>query len=212
MLNIKKAYERLKKEGANDFGIFGLLGNWQKESGLKGNNAQNCGNTSLKMTDAQYTKALDNGSITKDVFVNDHKFGFGLAQWTYPTRKAALYDFMKKNAKSFGDEMKQLEFAIKELKTNYKSVWNVLCTATTIKEASDAVLHKYEQPADQSAREENERCGYGEEHYKEFFKDKVWHCVQLGAFEYEENAKKLLKELQAKGYKDAFITTKPMES
>lgn len=166
-MSIKTLYDYFRKEGMNEFGAVGFLCNIGGESEFKANNAQNCGNKSLGMTDAEYTKALDNGSIPKDAFVNKHKWGYGLCQWTYPSRKAAFYDFMKKNASSFGDEMKQAEFIVKELKTSYKSVWNFLCNATSVREASDLVLKKYEQPADQGEGEQKRRFAYAERIYNE---------------------------------------------
>lgn len=39
-------------------------------------------------------------------------------------------------------------------------------------------------------------------------KEEVWYCVQVGAFDYPENAEKLLKNLKAKGF-DGYVTTKP---
>ena len=44
------------------------------------------------MTDAEYTAAVDSGSYTN--FVRDSA-GYGLAQWTYYSRKQALYDYAK---------------------------------------------------------------------------------------------------------------------
>jgi hypothetical protein len=50
------------------------------ESGLKPNNVQNSYESSLGMTDEEYTIAVDNGTYTN--FVND-AVGYGLAQWTF---------------------------------------------------------------------------------------------------------------------------------
>lgn len=45
----------------------------------------------------------------------------------------------------------QLEFLVKELKENYtSSVYNVLKNAKSVLEASNAVLLKFERPANQS--------------------------------------------------------------
>ncbi len=49
------------------------------------------------MTDTTYTAAVDSGSYTN--FVHDSA-GYGLAQWTYHSRKQALLDFARAAGKS----------------------------------------------------------------------------------------------------------------
>ena len=41
-----------------------------------------------------------------------------------------------------------MEFLAHQLSTSYKSVWTTLQTAKTVLEASNAVLLKFERPAD----------------------------------------------------------------
>lgn len=89
------------------------------------------------MADAEYTEMVDHGTYTN--FGGD-RAGYGLAQWTYPTRKAALLSFAKAAKKSIGDLEMQLDFLIKELSEGYKGVLAVLRTTTSVREASDAVL------------------------------------------------------------------------
>ena len=102
------------------------------------------------MTDAEYTAAVDAG--TYDNFVQD-KAGYGLAQWTYWSRKQNMLNYHKSKNKSIGDLTTQLEFLMKELTTNYTtSVLAVLKSATSVLEASNAVLLKFERPADQSEK------------------------------------------------------------
>lgn len=136
----------LKKEGFNNYGIAGLMGNLNAESGLRSNNLQDSYSRSLGLSDVEYTKRVDNGTYTN--FVKDSA-GYGLAQWTYWTRKQNLLNYAKSHNKSIGDLEMQLEFLIKELKENYtNSVYNVLKNAKSILEASNAVLLKFERPAD----------------------------------------------------------------
>ena len=40
-----------------------------------------------------------------------------------------------------------MEFLFHQLSTSFKPVWNTLLNATSIREASDAVLLKFERPA-----------------------------------------------------------------
>lgn len=84
MANDKIIWDFLKKEGFNDFGVAGLMGNLNAESGLRSNNLQDTYNRKLGLSDAQYTAQVDNGTYNN--FVKDAA-GYGLAQWTYWTRK-----------------------------------------------------------------------------------------------------------------------------
>ena len=97
------------------------------------------------MTDAEYTAAVDAGTYTN--FVND-KAGYGLAQWTYWSLKQDMLNYFKKKNKSIGDLETQMEFLAYQLSTSYKAVWTTLQTAKTVLEASNAVLLKFERPAD----------------------------------------------------------------
>lgn len=160
----EEMYAYFKTQGLNDYGVSGLMGNLYAESGLSANNLQNTGNSKLGMTDAEYTSAVDNGSY--DNFVKDG-YGFGLAQWTYYSRKQALLDFMKSAGVSVGHKKKQCEFLIKEL-AGYTSVLNVLKNATSVLEASNAVLTGFEKPADQSASVQTKRAGYGQTYYDKY--------------------------------------------
>lgn len=149
----------------NEFGVAGLWGNIYAESGGRSNNLQNAYETKLGYTDATYTTAVDNGSYTN--FVKDSA-GYGLAQWTYYTRKQALLDYAKNAKKSVGDYATQLAFIYKELSESYAAVLNTLKMAKTVKEASDAVLTQFEAPADMSDAVKAKRAGYGQEFYNKF--------------------------------------------
>lgn len=153
-------YHKLKAVIGNDFGVFGLMGNLMAESGLRANNLQNTYEKKLGMSDEEYTKAVDNGSYTN--FVRDSA-GYGLAQWTYWSRKENLLKYAKAYGCSIGDEDMQVDFLIGELMSRYTSVLNVLKSAKTIREASDCVLTKFERPADQSESVQKKRAAYGED-------------------------------------------------
>ena len=55
----------------------------------------------------------------------------------------------------------QLEFLVKELKESYATVYNALKTASSVLEASNPVLLKFERPANQSVSVQNLRASYG---------------------------------------------------
>lgn len=157
-------YQKLKAAIGNDYGVFGLMGNLMAESGLKANNLQNTYEKKLGMSDEEYTKAVDNGSYTN--FVRDSA-GYGLAQWTYWSRKENLLKYAKAYGCSIGDEDTQVDFLVGELMSGYTSVLNVLKNAKTIREASDCVLTKFERPADQSESVQVKRAAYGEDLMKQ---------------------------------------------
>ena len=152
-----------KRFGLNDFGIAGLMGNLYAESGLRPCNLQN--NARINMTDAEYTAAVDAGTYKN--FVSD-KAGYGLAQWTYSSRKQALLNFHKARNKSIGNLETQLDFLMEELATNYKSVLKVLKEATSLMEASNKVLLDFENPADKSDVVKKERASFGKVYYDKY--------------------------------------------
>lgn len=149
----------------NPYGVAGLMGNMQAESGLNPKNLQNSCEKKLGMTDEQYVQAVDNGTYKN--FVNDG-CGIGLVQWTYKTRKAALLEF--KGKKSIGDLEMQLDFLWKELSTSYKTVLERLKTSLSVREASDFVLTKFERPRDQSESVKAVRASYGQTFYDKYAK------------------------------------------
>jgi N-acetylmuramoyl-L-alanine amidase CwlA len=94
--------------------------------------------------------------------------GYGLAQWTYYTRKRALLQFAQSKKVSIGDLDMQLEFLVKELKESYVALYNYLKTATSVREASNMVLLKFEKPKDQSNTVKNLRSSYAQKYYTQF--------------------------------------------
>lgn len=164
MGNAKKIWDSLKSRGLNDFAVAGIMGNLYAESGLQPNNLQNSYQKSLGFTDESYTKEVDNGSY--DNFVKDCA-GYGLAQWTFWTRKQALLNYAKAYGSSIGDLTMQLGFLWQELQ-GYKGIMQVLKTATSVRAASDVILLQYERPRDQSEAVRKKRASYGQKFYNEY--------------------------------------------
>ena len=156
----KAIWDRLYAAIQNPYGVAGVMGNFMAESSLRANNLQNSYEKSLGMTDEQYTAAVDNGSYTN--FIQD-KAGYGLYQATYWSIKESLLNFAKANGKSIGDRDMQVDHFLKMMREEYSSIWKVLTTAKSVREASDAVLLKFERPADQSEAVQVKRAKYGEE-------------------------------------------------
>ena len=151
----------LKKKGLSDWGTAGLMGNLYAESGLKPTNLQNTYEKKLGLSDEDYTAQVDSG-IYHD-FVHDCA-GYGLAQWTFWSRKQNLLAFARNKGTSIGDLEMQMNFLWKELTTGYPALVEVLMSATTVQAASDAVLTQFERPADQSKRAKAKRASYGQKY------------------------------------------------
>ena len=161
----KVMWDYFKTTGLNDYGIAGIMGNLYAESALRPCNLQQTYEKSLGMTDAEYTASVDQGIYTN--FVQD-KAGYGLAQWTFWSLKQQMLDYFKMAGKSIGDGQTQMEFLVHQLKTSYKTVWNELVNATSVRAASDTMLLKFERPADQSEAVQVKRAGYGQSYYDKF--------------------------------------------
>ena len=168
--NARIIWDFLIKHIGNAYGVAGLMGNLYAESGLIANNLQNSHSKRFNMSDEEYTKAVDKGTYAN--FVRDSA-GYGLAQWTYWSRKQALKKYADSKGKSIGDLTMQLEFLLKELYGSYPAVMATLKKATSVLEASNAVLLKFERPADQSVQVQNKRASYGTKYFNQFANKKM---------------------------------------
>ena len=162
--NEEKIWNYLLGKGLTKAGAAGLMGNLYAESGLRPNNLQNSYEKSLGYTDESYTAAVDNGTYGN--FVKDSA-GYGLAQWTYWSRKQNMLNFHKAAKKSIGDLETQLDFLMKEL-SGYKSLFTLLKSTSSLQAASDAVLTRFERPADMSTAVKTKRAGYGQTYYDKY--------------------------------------------
>jgi hypothetical protein len=96
----KKIWDFLMNEIGNAYGVAGLMGNLYAESALRSNNLENTYEKKLGHSDVSYTEAVDKGTYFN--FIKDSA-GYGLAQWTYHTRKQGLLEYAEKANKSIGD-------------------------------------------------------------------------------------------------------------
>ena len=166
--NAEKIWNYLYSKIGNAYGVAGLMGNLYYESALKPKNLQNSYETKLGYTDDTYTAAVDDGSYSRASFKGDSA-GYGLAQWTYSTRKANMYDYIITSlGKSIGDLESQLKFLYKELSESYTGVLSVLKSATDVTTASTKVLTGYEKPANQGSSVQAKRAAKGQEYYDKY--------------------------------------------
>ena len=175
--------------GGNACGAAGLMGNLYAESALNPKNLQQSFEKKLGMTDDSYTKAVDSGAYAN--FVRDGA-GYGLAQWTYWSRKEALMGWARNAKASIGDLVMQLDFLSWEFRTNYSGVLDALRSAKSVQAASDAVLLHYERPKDQSEKVRAKRAGYGQRYYDTYAattkkESDTMATVKVGSARIDEN-------------------------
>ena len=151
----------------NEIGTAALMGNLQAESGMIPYRKQ--GDFSSGYTASiRYTDRVNDGTYTENQFVND-SIGYGLAQWTYYTRKQNLYDKWQNDGySSIGDVDLACDFLVWELQNGYSSVWSALVSATDLHTASDIVLVQFENPQDQSQAVKDYRASLGQTIYDQY--------------------------------------------
>lgn len=129
----------------NEVSVCAFMGNFYAESKItpnrrQGDNAIPIGQSSLK-----YTADVDDGTRTEYRFVHD-SIGYGLAQWTYYSRKQHLYDIEPLSTSSIGNVYRQLKLVKAEIYGN-KTAMDFLLGATDLHATSDWICKNYERPA-----------------------------------------------------------------
>lgn len=175
----KRAYQKFVAAGMTPEGACALIDNLEAESdGFYPNRVEYLCLRKLKesgknYTHESYTSAIDNGKISCEEFLHPLpgcQYGYGIAQWTSPDRKAGLWNLAHQKGVSIADEDMQIEFLLWELENNYQSVLKTLKTATSIRAASDVVLKKFESPADTSESVCAARATRGQKFYDSYAK------------------------------------------
>ena len=162
--NEKAIWNFLIGKGMNAYAAEGIMGNLYAESAFNPRNLQNSYEKKFGLTDEEYTAAVDAGTYTN--FAKDCA-GYGLAQWTYHTRKQGLLSKAKAAGKSVGDLNIQLSFLWEELQ-GYKKVIQQLKAAGSVAEAASAFMIGFERPADQSATAQKKRASYGQKYFDKY--------------------------------------------
>lgn len=170
MKDDKKVWDTLLNGIGNKIGVAAIMGNLRAESNLESTNVQNTYEGRYG-TDAQYTQRVDEGVYSREKFAHDSA-GYGLAQWTHWSRKAALWDYLKAvpGGRSIGDLEGQISFLLRELK-GYKSAWEAVTTGTNLETVTGIVLRQYERPADQSDANVRRRTAYAQRYLEEYGTD-----------------------------------------
>lgn len=145
--NAKYIFDALTEAGCTRQGAGGVLGNLEAESGIYPCRMQGDFQTGF-VRSQQYAQAAMTGDLSS--WAHD-AIGFGLAQWTYWTRKMELLSLAKNTNTFVGDLNLQVLFLIKELKRDFPAVWRMLCSEdASLYGCSNAMLLQFERPADMS--------------------------------------------------------------
>lgn len=159
-MNEKIIWDYLLQVTGNAYGTAAIMGNLMAESSLNPQCATGKNRT------ANYAKDADNGAVD---FVNDG-VAFGLVQWCFHTRKEGLLKYAKSTGRSVGHLQMQLEYLIAEMRGNYHTAWAAACNAKSIREASDVIMLRYENPATKTEAAKQKRAAYGQKFYDQFAK------------------------------------------
>lgn len=157
----QQIWDQLMAEINNPYGVAGLMGNLMAESSM---NPVCMTGKNIGMTPNEYVSRIKDGRISAYEFAHDG-IAFGLVQWKYWSRKESLINHTGPGRIDTAGA--QVSFLLSEIKT-YKSVWNTLLTAKTVREASDAVMLKYEKPAGTSESAKAKRAAYGMKYYETY--------------------------------------------
>ena len=173
-MSIEQIYKYFKSKGLTDAGVAGLLGNLDAESGIRANNMQNSYEKQLGLTDITYTAymqyEIDENRL--GTFYND-KVGYGIAQWTFWSRKKELAEFSISVGHTIDSMQMQVGFLYKELTTKYKHVLNVLKSSNDVKQCSDCVLTQFEKPLNQSEEVKAVRYKKSLNYYNKYASNKL---------------------------------------
>lgn len=147
-MGAQEQYNYYRSVGMTHAGALAMNGNGDCESNLVPYRLQGDFSNGFSRS-KEYTRKVDSGEIGRYEFVygGPGGGGYGIYQWTYSPRKAELYDAAKKQGKSIGDEMFQLAFSVTELKRDFASLWNLLCSSDDLYRCVNDVCYKFENPA-----------------------------------------------------------------
>ena len=166
----KTIWEYLKSKGFSNVAAAALMGNMEAESNCVAHRLQGDFTSGFERSE-EYTRKVDSGEISRHDFIHNGPGGggYGLMQWTYPTRKAGLYDLAKEEYLSVGYAFIQVEWLVRELwQPEFKPVLEILQNSVSIRDCSDVLVKKYLRPADQSEAVCVYRAKLGREFYQQF--------------------------------------------
>ena len=185
--NEEKAWNYFLSNGYTKKAAAGVMANIYAESSYITNNLENTANSKANITDEEFTSMVDSGKISQKEFslsttyglynydysdsnrglsaCKSCMYGYGLAQWTWPTYKYDLYEMYKTNGySSISDIGLQLEFILVDMDDATKQSLN---SSSSAEDAAEYYLLNYEKPKNMDSKI-NERRGYATDIYSRF--------------------------------------------
>lgn len=185
--NEEKAWNYFLSNGYTKKAAAGVMANIYAESSYITNNLENKANSKANITDEEFTSMVDSGKISQKEFslsttyglynydysdsnrglsaCKNCMYGYGLAQWTWPTYKYDLYEMYKTNGySSISDIGLQLEFILVDMNDATKQSLN---SSSSAEDAAEYYLLNYEKPRNMDSKI-NERRGYATDIYSRF--------------------------------------------
>jgi len=161
--NEKTVWNYLTNAGYTKAGAAGLMGNLKAESGIESVIYERAYRSKLGyISDQEYVNRVNNGQYTN--FVHD-SVGFGLAQWTYYSRKQNLYNTCKGQIGSLNC---QLKYLVAEIKSDFSGVNSKLRSSNSVSDCALKVLFDFERPANQGTSVQNYRISLAQGYYDTF--------------------------------------------
>ena len=187
-----EVFKKCMALGMTKAGAAGCTANILNESNGRSDNVEN----RCPLSDEEYTRAVDSGSYTD--FTED-RYGYGICQWTLPSRKAALLQYAKEHGVSISDSDMQFQFMAREMRASYAYVWNILTNTKSPYEAGYEMCKRFERPqhVEESSVERGnkaveiyERCKNAGVKTVKYDKQKLidWGYSQLGYHEKASNS------------------------
>jgi len=179
-----------RNRGLNEFATAGIMGNLFAESNMRTTIVERArwhvirdnhgmpglierpahNNTEM---DEWYTNAINSGEITRAAFQDG--VGYGISQWTFWSRKAAMHDFIlnfhteQDMPFNIGCLDAQLHYFWHELTTTHRtSTFIPLQSVNCVFEASNIVLMQFMRPADQGLSVQGRRAGFSLGYYNRY--------------------------------------------
>ena len=157
----KTVWRRLTGDGLTKAGAAGMMGNLKAESGVKSVIYETAYKKKVGLSDQEYVNRVNSGAYSEYTFVHD-QVGFGLAQWTYYTRKQALYS---KCRGRIGDLNCQIDYLLYELRNSFSGIYSKLKSSNNIRDCAVTVLKKFENPRDQGQSVQDYRTRLATDYY-----------------------------------------------
>jgi hypothetical protein len=152
------------EHGLTEAGAAGLMANLKAESNMNSVIYEHSKKKRIGLSDQEYVNRVNNGQYSEYNFVHDSA-GFGLAQWTYYSRKQNLLNACRGR---IGDLNCQLGFLMSELRNSYRGVYNTLTSSNDVRTCAVKVLLDFERPANQGIGVQNTRTSYAQTYYNGF--------------------------------------------